>query len=100
MGLASARGNRLPGRRPATGIPGQATLQSTGTPGEADSFVNAGVAGIAAASTNNGLGVAGAAPDAAIMPLRVLNAEGVGDGETIAEAIRWATENGADVINM
>lgn len=58
------------------------------------------VAGIAAAATNNGIGVAGAAPDARILPVRVLNAEGVGDGETIAEAIRWATDNGADVINL
>ena len=58
------------------------------------------VAGIAAASTDNGIGVAGAAPDARIMPIRVLNAEGFGDGQTIAEAIRWAADNGADVINM
>ena len=58
------------------------------------------VAGIAAASTDNGIGVSGAAPDARIMPIRVLDAEGLGDGETIAEAIRWATDNGADVINM
>ncbi|MEA1901906.1 MAG: S8 family serine peptidase [Actinomycetota bacterium] len=58
------------------------------------------VAGIAAAIKDNGIGITGAAPDARILPVRVLNKEGVGDGESIAEAIRWATENGADVINL
>ena len=57
------------------------------------------VAGIAAASSNN-LGVAGAAPLASILPVRVLDANGAGSDETIAEAIRWAADNGADVINL
>lgn len=58
------------------------------------------VSGIAAAMTNNGTGIAGAAPDARILPVRVLNAEGTGDPTVIAEAIGWAVENGADVINL
>lgn len=58
------------------------------------------VSGIAAAMTNNGTGIAGAAPDARILPVRVLNAEGVGDPTVIAEAIGWAVDNGADVINL
>jgi subtilisin family serine protease len=57
------------------------------------------VAGIAAAITNNGVGVAGVAPDARIMPVKVLTEEG-GTFEEIAAGIRWATDNGADVINM
>ncbi len=58
------------------------------------------VAGIAAAATNNGIGIAGAAPDAKIMPVRVLDARGSGSVDTIALAILWAADNGADVINL
>jgi subtilisin family serine protease len=57
------------------------------------------VAGIAAAITNNGVGVAGTAPDARIMPVKVLTEEG-GTFEEIAAGIRWAADHGADVINM
>ncbi len=58
------------------------------------------VAGTIAQSTNNGLGVAGVAPSAAIMPLRVLDRNGAGGWAGIAAAIRWAADHGADVINM
>ena len=58
------------------------------------------VAGTIAQSTDNGLGVAGVAPSAAIMPLRVLDANGAGGWAAIASAIRWAADHGADVINM
>jgi subtilisin family serine protease len=58
------------------------------------------VAGIAAAITNNGIGVAGVAPDASIMPVRVLDSEGSGTSDDIVAGIRWATDHGADVINM
>ena len=57
------------------------------------------VAGIAAASSND-IGIAGVAPHASIMPVRVLDAAGGGSDEIIAEAIRWAAANGADVINL
>jgi serine protease len=58
------------------------------------------VAGTIAQSTNNGLGVAGVAPDVAIMPLKVLTARGSGSVAGIAQAIRWAADHGANVINM
>ena len=58
------------------------------------------VAGTIAQTTNNGYGVAGIAPGAAIMPIRVLDASGRGSTADIAESIRWAADNGADVINM
>jgi serine protease len=58
------------------------------------------VAGTIAQSTHNALGVAGVAPDAAIMPLRVLDANGAGGWGAIAAAIRWAVDHGAHVINM
>jgi serine protease len=58
------------------------------------------VAGTIAQTTNNGYGVAGVAPDAAIMPIRVLDAQGRGRTGDIADAIRWAADNGAHVINL
>lgn len=58
------------------------------------------VAGTVAQSTNNGLGVAGVAFQARIMPLRVLDARGRGQTGDIADAIRFAADHGADVINM
>jgi subtilisin family serine protease len=58
------------------------------------------VAGISAAVTNNGIGVAGVAPDAQIMPVRVLDEEGSGSIEEIAAGIRWAADNNAQVINL
>lgn len=58
------------------------------------------VAGTIAESTNNGEGVAGLAFEASIMPLKVLNSYGSGSSRDIAEAIRWAADHGANVINM
>ena len=58
------------------------------------------VAGIAAAATNNGKGVAGTAPRAMIMPVRVLDTDGMGSSDVVAEGIRWATREGATVINL
>ena len=58
------------------------------------------VAGTIAQSTHNALGVAGVAPQAAIMPLRVLDANGSGGWGAIAASIRWAADHGANVINM
>jgi len=57
------------------------------------------VSGIAAAATNNGVGIAGVAPGAKIMPVKVLE-DGSGAYEDIANGVRWAANNGADVINM
>jgi len=57
------------------------------------------VAGIAAAVTGNGVGIAGVARDAKIMPVKVLE-DGSGSFEDIAAGVRWAADNGADVINM
>ena len=57
------------------------------------------VAGIAAAATDNKVGVAGIAPDCAIMPIKVLK-NGSGTDIDIAEGIVVATDKGADVINI
>ncbi len=58
------------------------------------------VAGLAAAAANNGEGVAGVAPAARILPVRVLDADGRGRAGTIDEGVRWAVDNGADVVNL
>ena len=58
------------------------------------------VAGTIAQTTNNKYGVAGLANGAKIMPLRVLNSRGFGQVADIANAIRFAADNGAQVINM
>jgi serine protease len=58
------------------------------------------VAGTVAQSTNNNYGVAGIAYEAKIMPLKVLSGSGGGTISDIAEAIRFAADNQADIINM
>jgi len=58
------------------------------------------VSAIAAASTNNGAGVAGVDWGANILPVKVLNAGGFGTYANIAAGITWATDHGAQVINM
>lgn len=58
------------------------------------------VAGIAAAITNNGVGVAGVAPNAKILPVRALNDSGSGTLADIASAIRYAADRDAEVINL
>ncbi len=58
------------------------------------------VAGTIAQSTNNKLGVAGVAFGVSIMPIKVLSARGSGSMAGIAQAIRWAADHGAQVINM
>ncbi len=60
------------------------------------------VAGIAAAWTNNGIGIAGTATVAnvRIMPVRVLDSDGKGKDSDICEGILWAVDHGARVLNM
>ena len=59
------------------------------------------VSAIAAAVTGNGAGGAGVAPDAKILPVRVLNADGSEPkAGVVYEGIRWAADNGAKVINL
>lgn len=58
------------------------------------------VAGIVAAIDNNGEGSAGVAPSSRILPVRVLDEDGQGRSDVVADGIRWAADNGADVINL
>jgi len=58
------------------------------------------VTGTIAQATNNGIGVAGVARNVKIMPLKVLSGSGSGSVAGIADAIRYAADHGAKVINM
>ncbi len=76
-------------------------------PGQDDHGHGTHVAGIAAATTDNGEGVAGVAPNARLLAVRVLQ-ESCSGGECtasgtasdVAAGIRWAVAHGADVINL
>jgi subtilisin family serine protease len=57
-------------------------------------------AGIAGASTNNGIWGAGVAWNCKIMPVRAFNETGWGIYPNITNAIKYAVDNGADVISM
>ncbi len=58
------------------------------------------VASVAAADTNNGYGIAGAAWNARILPVRVLDACGSGYDSDVAAGVTWAADHGATVINL
>jgi thermitase len=58
------------------------------------------VSGIVAADAGNGIGVDSVAPGASIMPVRVLDDGGSGSDAAVAAGIDWATDHGADVINL
>lgn len=88
FGHEDLSGKVLPGRNFVT--PGAAAQDDNGH--------GTHVAGVAAALTNNGRGIAGVAPDAKILPVKVLNAEG--QGSTVADGIRWAADQGVAVINL
>ncbi len=52
------------------------------------------------AGGNNGFGVTGIAYDAKIMPVKVLNDDGAGSTNSVADGIYYAVNNGANVINL
>lgn len=59
------------------------------------------VAGIATAIANNGIGIAGAAPECALLAVKVASGDsGYPSTEGIANGIIWAADHGADVINL
>jgi subtilisin family serine protease len=84
-------------------LPGQVFLnQQPGVPGgQTDDFGHGThVAGIVGAQANNGIGIHGAAPGVAILPVKVLDNTGSGFNSDVAKGIQWAADNGADVINL
>lgn len=82
-------------------VPGRDVINDDDLPDD-DHFQSHGthVAGIAAAASNNGLGVTGVSWGARIMPVKVLGPLGIGPLSGVAEGIIWATNHGAQVINL
>lgn len=64
-----------------------------------DEYHGTHVGGIAAAETDNGEGIAGIS-ESALLSARALAEDGSGSFSDIADAVEWATDQGADVINM
>jgi thermitase len=58
------------------------------------------VAGVAAAVTNNKSGIAGVAPQAKLMAVRAFGALAGANPDDVGDAIMWAADNGAQVINL
>ena len=58
------------------------------------------VAGVAAAKGNDGIGVAGAAWNVAILPVKTMNASGSGSHSAIANGINYSADRGAKIINL
>lgn len=92
-------------------LEGQVSVERdfTADPSQAPELHGTGVAGVIAARANNGVGIAGVAPEARLLALRAcwqLPAAQGGEPRTIcdslslAKAVHFAVEHGAQVINM
>lgn len=51
-------------------------------------------------ASNNEIGMIGVAPKAKVIPVKTLDSKGSGDMENVVKGIRWAVDNGADIISM
>lgn len=58
------------------------------------------VAGVAAAATNNSLGIAGMGYNASLVNAKVLDDDGYGYYSWIVSCLTWAADSGAKVVNM
>ena len=58
------------------------------------------VAGIAAGATNNTQGVAGTCPNCTLLGAKVLDADGAGYMDHLAQGITWSANSAARVINL
>ncbi|MCX6557036.1 MAG: S8 family serine peptidase [Candidatus Aminicenantes bacterium] len=58
------------------------------------------VASLAAAETNNGIGIAGVGWNASLLPVKVLDSQGNGNYLAIAAGIKYAADHGAKVLNL
>lgn len=80
-------------------LPGYNAINETADSND-DNGHGTAVAGLIAASTDNGIGVAGMCWGCNIMPVKALNAQGGGNDAGVARGVRWAVDNGARIINM
>jgi serine protease len=95
----AGRYRRSPDFSPQTFVPGYDFVSRDPYPDDPNGHGTL-IAGIVAERTNNLLGVTGIAYGARVMPIRVLDAQGLGDAATIAAGIRFAARRDARVINL
>lgn len=88
----------LPGHPDLVQVPGWNFVDNNNNTADVNGHGTA-VAGAAAATTNNGVGVAGVAGNAKIMPIRVAGADAYAYYSTIASGVTYAADNGARVAN-
>jgi thermitase len=88
--LPDLAGRVLPGRDFVNGDSNAADDQGHGTM----------TAGVIAARGDNGTGIAGICWTCRILPVKVLGADGSGSYSDIAQGVRWAADQGADIINL
>ena len=83
-------------------VPGQNVIAGAPDPNnyEDDHGHGSFVAGIAAAMTDNGIGIAGTSWGTMIMPIKAIAASGYGAEDDAAAGIVWAADHGAKIINM
>ena len=88
-------------------VPGAAFLSGTGSPSgsgaaavQDDNGHGTMTTGIAAADADNATGIAGVAPGARVLVVKVLAGNGSGSDSDVAAGIRWAADHGAQVINV
>ncbi len=80
-------------------VPGYDFINNDATPMD-DNGHGTAIAGIIGAVTNNSTGVAGVAWQVKLMPVKVLNQNGIGATSGIISGLNWAVTHGAKVINM
>jgi thermitase len=88
--LPDLAGRVLPGRDFVNGDADPADDQGHGTM----------TAGVIAAGGDNGTGIAGICWTCQILPVKVLGADGSGSYSDIAQGVRWAADQGADIVNL
>ncbi|MBQ1015470.1 type VII secretion-associated serine protease mycosin [Micromonospora sp. M51] len=82
-------------------LPGKDLVGTGGAPGPDPVGHGTTVAGLIAGRSDDKRGVVGLAPDARILPVRVLDEENrYDDALIVAQGVRWAVDNGARVINL
>ncbi|PIE26835.1 MAG: hypothetical protein CSA58_07425, partial [Micrococcales bacterium] len=82
-------------------MPGRTFLNGAQSAGAEDDFGHGThVSGQIAALANNGIGIAGMAPGARILPVKALDSRGNGWDSDVASGIVWATNQGAHVVNL
>lgn len=83
----------------ATRVPGYDFINNDADPTD-DNGHGTHVAATIAEITDNGIGVSGLAFNSSIMPIKVLDADGIGSDSAIVQGISFAVTNGADIINL